>query len=340
MTLTTSQNAKWGIGTLGTSGGTVTWNFTTTPGRYQDFTAFDGAAQNAQAIRSVFAFWESVADIDFVEVGPDEASGIQVGWRPMDGAHYNLASTQWTWSGNSTRGYSLTDVEIAFDTAEAWQFGASTPGYNLQAVAFHAVGHALGLDHSDDARSVMHETSRPVDGPSVGDIQAVRDIYGVSALDTTPDVEAAGSGSADIARFLNTATGTHFYTASVAERDIVLATLPQYRLEGNAFDTVSQGAADLEVFRFLNTDTGTHFYTASEAERDLVIANLDAYAFEGVAYRASSDDGDGTLDALYRFQDTRTGVHFYTSSEEEVSSILQTLPGYRFEGVAFYVDFA
>ena len=36
-------------------------------------------------------------------------------------------------------------------------------------------------------------------------------------------------------RFFNTATGTHFYTASVVERDSVVATLPSFKYEGIGF---------------------------------------------------------------------------------------------------------
>lgn len=47
----------------------------------------------------------------------------------------------------------------------------------------------------------------------------------------TPDYQF----SQPVYRFLDTATGSHFFTASEGERDGVIATLPSYRYEGVAF---------------------------------------------------------------------------------------------------------
>jgi hypothetical protein len=41
------------------------------------------------------------------------------------------------------------------------------------------------------------------------------------------------------------------------------------------------------------------------------------------------------LNAVYRFFDTNTGDHFYTTSAAEKQQILQTLPSYHYEGVAW-----
>ena len=88
-------------------------------------------------------------------------------------------------------------------------------------------------------------------------------------------------------RFYNVRTGSHFYTASDAERAMVNATWPSIFVdEGRAYDvstTPVPGAT--AVYRFYNTSNGTHFYTASIAERDSVRANLGAiYHFEGPVF--------------------------------------------------------
>lgn len=95
-----------------------------------------------------------------------------------------------------------------------------------------------------------------------------------------------------------------------------------------------------DVFRFYNTQTGVHFYTASEAERDTVRATLSQYNYEGIAYTAYENDSGGKHEALYRFYNTETGAHFYTTSEQEVATVVQTLQQFKYEGIAYYVDAA
>jgi hypothetical protein len=148
---------------------------------------------------------------------------------------------------------------------------------------------------------------------------------------------SAGEGSPLPAyRFFNPLTGTHFYTASEAERTFVSASLPHFRFEGVAYHVFGgprPGA--VPVHRFFNVLTGTHFYTTDEAERDRVIAALPQFRFEGVAYYAFPEVIAGAV-AVYRFFNTRTGTHFYTASEAERDLVVAALPHYAFEGVAFY----
>jgi lysophospholipase L1-like esterase len=124
-------------------------------------------------------------------------------------------------------------------------------------------------------------------------------------------------------RFFNTQTGAHFYTISEAERDQVVATLPQFRYEGPAF-TVSATPQDglLPVYRFLNTTTGVHLYTISEAEKAHILASLV---------------GGVGLKPLYRFYRSDRGFHFYTASYQERDTVIDTACTYRYEGTAYYV---
>lgn len=84
-------------------------------------------------------------------------------------------------------------------------------------------------------------------------------------------------------RFFNTATGTHFYTASGTERDATTK-LSAYTYEGIAYlaSATAEGGLD-PLYRFFNQNTGAHFYTASEAERSQV-AKLVGFVYEGIAY--------------------------------------------------------
>lgn len=97
---------------------------------------------------------------------------------------------------------------------------------------------------------------------------------------------ASPLNSTPLYRFYNLRTGTHFYTASDSEKNMVLTTMAStYHLDGPAY-YVSLSPVDADpVFRFYNPRTGTHFYTASIAERDSVIAKLaGTLHYEGTAY--------------------------------------------------------
>ena len=139
-------------------------------------------------------------------------------------------------------------------------------------------------------------------------------------------------------RFYNQQTGTHFYTIVVAERDHVIATYPQFVYEGPAFAAYAAPANGAQpVYRFFNTWTGTHFYTNKTDERDYVLAHWPQFAFEGPAYYAMPVSGaDGRVE-LFRFFNTITSAHFYTTSIAERDAVRANMPQFQYEGVAFYV---
>ena len=90
-------------------------------------------------------------------------------------------------------------------------------------------------------------------------------------------------------RFYNKKNGSHFYTASEAEKNSVIANLSAtYSYDGVAYNvSATQVAGSTPVYRFFNKNNGSHFYTASEAEKNSVLANLSAtYALDGVAFYA------------------------------------------------------
>jgi photosystem II stability/assembly factor-like uncharacterized protein len=148
----------------------------------------------------------------------------------------------------------------------------------------------------------------------------------------------AAHATVPVYRFYNVDTRTHFYTASVAERDHVLATWPQFRPEGVAFHAVDAARDDVgtPVFRFFNTQTGTHFYTASPEERAHVLATWPQFVEEGVAYRALTGLDAGTV-KLFRFFNGATGAHFYTTEDDERAVVGERLPAFVDEGVAYAV---
>ena len=102
-------------------------------------------------------------------------------------------------------------------------------------------------------------------------------------------------------------------------------------------DRIANGS---EIFRFYEPNLDVFFYTASERERSFVEENLDNYEPQGQVYTGAPHDED--LDSLtgakpvYRFLNVDAGVHVYTIAPRERDSILENLPNYNYEGVAYY----
>src|SRR5574340_635960 len=75
-------------------------------------------------------------------------------------------------------------------------------------------------------------------------------------------------------RFYNVSNGSHFYTASLDERNAVIAQWSAtYAYEGPAYNVSGTATNSSPMYRFYNTRSGSHFYTISAEERDMVIAN-------------------------------------------------------------------
>lgn len=138
-------------------------------------------------------------------------------------------------------------------------------------------------------------------------------------------------------RFYNTVTGTHFYTASAAERDHVSATYLQFNYEGIAFYNYGSSVSGTSpVFRFYNNRTATHFYTISSSERDKVLSAYPWFLYEGVSWYASTASSTGST-PLYRFYNNLTGTHFYTVNLTERDSVIKNYPQFSYEGIGYYV---
>lgn len=145
------------------------------------------------------------------------------------------------------------------------------------------------------------------------------------------------SARSPVYRFYNSQTGAHFYTISVAERNLVQNSLPMFRYEGEAFFVSAVADTGLSpVYRFYNTLTGVHFYSISAEEKAYIEANLPQFHYEGIGYYASKTALPSMV-PLYRFFVSTAGFHFYSASEAEKDRIRADLPHYLFENVGYYV---
>lgn len=138
-------------------------------------------------------------------------------------------------------------------------------------------------------------------------------------------------------RFYNSLNGSHFFSANVAERDTVRATVPTLIYEAPAFMvSPATGAGLSPVYRFMNRSTGVHFYTINESERAAVAAN-PGFNYEGIAWyaRQAGSPAAGTIE-VFRFLRRATGTHLYTVSVAERDNIIATRAAeYAYEGVAY-----
>ena len=156
------------------------------------------------------------------------------------------------------------------------------------------------------AYTVTHLPGKPAMGigfaaepPSI----KVVDNLGNEGTDTLIDVEVLRFANPQVFRFFRADLGTHFFTASAAERDATInsPTTP-YKYEGVGFF-----AADIDlpgttsVYRFHQKQLGSYFWTASKEEADRVTKTLgDVYTPEGEAFLASATPQDGYT-PVYRF---------------------------------------
>lgn len=121
---------------------------------------------------------------------------------------------------------------------------------------------------------------------------------------------------------------------------------------GDVF-VVTQNDLDLsrfntdEVHRFYQFEKGFHLYTTDDNEIQVVqeqsAAGQLSYQYEAEKFTVLSDDKDALtgetlvgVKPVYRFFNTETGAHLYTTDENERSVIEDTLTNYNFEGIKYY----
>lgn len=115
--------------------------------------------QVLSALQTAFAAWSQVADITFTQTNQAGLrDSLDISFVNIDGRGGTLAQAYFPDDVNPAR----IAGDIRFDRAETWEIGnASRTAFDLVWVAVHEIGHALGLDHSHAAGSVLAATVSP-----------------------------------------------------------------------------------------------------------------------------------------------------------------------------------
>lgn len=116
-----------------------------------------------RAIKDALDIWAEVTDLAFIEVCSETDADIVIQWAagnhgdgaPFDGIGYVLAHNL---GGPPPNYFGEMAADTHFDDAETWTLGErqnNAQPIDLVTVAAHEFGHALGLDHTKVAGSLM-----------------------------------------------------------------------------------------------------------------------------------------------------------------------------------------
>ncbi len=184
---------KWGSPTLGT-GATISWSLagpinctaqavaTCSPLSSFMPVGFLGEVQSA------FSAWSNVANLTFVQVADNGVASGAVGTNAdIRISGFDLCG------GCSVLAFAApppppvgTDTafgDIFLDSTDLWKIGFVGPGFSIFQIVAHELGHALGLDHTLVANSLMNAAySEAFIGPQADDIAGIRFLYGTRAI--------------------------------------------------------------------------------------------------------------------------------------------------------------
>ncbi|CAF1493737.1 unnamed protein product, partial [Adineta steineri] len=141
-----------------------------------------GKDKTRSLIQEAFGDWARYAPLKFREAEAGEKTDFSISFQtgehddgyPFDGSGGTLAHA-----------FFPTDGKVHFDATEDWTDKyVDGAGYNFRLVASHQIGHALGLPHSRDPKSLMfpfYQLIQPQDLLPKDDRDGIRALYATSA---------------------------------------------------------------------------------------------------------------------------------------------------------------
>ncbi len=154
------------------------------------------------AVETALKAWSDVANIKFSQTTQAGLNNsLDFSSINIDGSGGTLAQAYFPPDLN--RGRIAGDVQ--FDATERWEVGNALgiAAFDLVLVAAHEIGHALGLDHTNDTSAVLYPSVSPTQsfvGLDAHDVSAIRSLY-------SSRVGAATVASANTNTSTNTGSG-------------------------------------------------------------------------------------------------------------------------------------
>lgn len=280
---------------------TVTWSFADAGG------SISGAigSEYRGTLEAAVARWAAVTNLRLVEVADSAAVDIRVGWGLFNDGQ--IGEADYTYRVGNERSF-VAGTTVRLEDPSARPVGTSRDSRyqgtstTLYQVMLHEFGHALGLDHSTDPHAIMF--------PTLG----------------TDNVDLDGSDIAGVGALYGQAAAVMAALKSPA------ASMPDPVTSAPV--TLTNG--QLPVYRFFDKNTGAQFLTGDTGERDTLIRTRLDLVYEGLGLAGLDPDGDDPAAApVFRFFDTRTGTHLFTTSTDEVATIARTRPDLVAEQASF-----
>ncbi len=275
---------------------TITWSFAPAGGNFSN--AITGAYQ--AIVRAAFARWDQVANLTFKQVADSSSVDIRIGWGNFSGTE--LGETD----------YSSLNI-----TSEGQVFRPGTT-VRLEDPSIRPVGTGMSDTYQGTAttlyQTVLHEIGHAL---------------GLAHSSNTTDIMYPSLGPGD----------TNLGSADIQGIQILYGAAAGSALAATTTvspTTVTAASGVITVYRFFDSTTGTQFLTASTAERDGVLATRPDLTFEGVGLGGIAPGADPSAVPVFRFFDTTTGTHFFTSSQSEETSLVINRPDLVLEQTTFY----
>lgn len=303
---------------------------------------------------AAFARWSSVSGLVFNQVVDSASVPIRIGFGTFP-PFGELGETDYRYSRgvliNDTliRLLDPTTTPLLFN--DAGQLTYQQYGVTFYQVVLHEIGHALGLDHTSDPATIMYPYASSTNQDlATGDIQGINTLYPLYTVSLANPVQAEA------------ATGqTTSYTYVVTRySDPGVALTIGYSVSGTAYPAIT-GSVAAVASEFVGGTTPRGMLTfAAGSNTATVTVNVAGNALaqpdQGFALALTSynpidsvtvrgtlnavildDDGYGQVSGaslgVYRFFDTTGGTHFYSTSETERNTLIQTRADLVYEGV-------
>lgn len=232
-------------------------------------------------------------------------------------------------------------------------------GDDVLDVSSGSSGDTLTLgEGADTIRYILPEGESVREAPVVTDFEE-----GVDSISIISEGETVGNAAYDIG------TGTVLLDGQpiVELGEDVSLNASDLDLDGTNLPISSIDSSETNVYQFLNETNDIYFYTVDENERNFIVENLSTYTLingEAATDEETATDGEAATDGetvtdgetaiegislssvdpltgtgaqeVYRFLNTSTGTHLYTTSENERDYIIENLDNYNDEGVKFF----